>query len=175
MRFTSLIRSLFSFFSLISLAYAQTWALWLDAINILDNTDTFGDQIYFFILQKNNAEPIAYASLPEFPFSYTEENLKHFEPSILWEGNLPQKDKMSLVLSLVDREALPWLADEILGNIEISIANQGQGLSIQWNALTPSVSFDSNQDAPLAQRVYIEQNGGKYNFDLSWKPVENAS
>ncbi len=169
------LRRILALCACISFAHAQNWALWLNKIQILSDTDSFGDQIYFFILQKNNSEPVAYASMPEFPFSYTHENLPQFEPAILWQGDLKASNKVSLVLSLVDREALPWIADEVLGNIEVSIMPQAQGLEMNWVALTPSVHFDPNQTSPMEQRIYVEQNGGKYSFDLAWKMNENAS
>jgi hypothetical protein len=169
------LRNIFVLFALLSCTYAQNWALWLEDVKILANTDTFGDQIYFFLLQKNDGQAVYYASLPDFPFSYTAENLANFQPGILWKGDMTPKNNISIVVSLVDREALPWIADEVLGNIEIMIASQDQGLAIQWTSLTPSVTFDPNQTSPLAQRVHVEQNGGKYSFDLSWKCVENVT
>lgn len=155
----------------LSIASAQQWALWLDKIDVMSETDYFGDQIYFFILQKNKDLPVAYTSMPDFPFSYTKENFQHFEPAILWQGDVSKNSDLALVVSLVEREALPWIADEVLGNLSVSVSSDVMGLSIGWNALTPSVSFDPDQKTPFAQRVHVEQNGGKYSFDLSWAPV----
>ncbi len=168
-------RNLFFLFTLLSCVCAQNWALWLEDLKILTDTDTFGDQVYFFLLQKNNTEPVAYFSMPNFPFSYTHENLKNFQPAILWKEDITPKNKTSLVLSLVDREALPWIADEVLGNLEIDIDIKDEGVAIQWISLTPSVTFEPQKMSPMTRRVQVAQNDGKYSFDLSWKIVENAA
>jgi len=164
---------LLSFFTS-SWVHAQSWALWLEDIHILSNTDTFGDQVYFFVLEKQDSELVSYTSLPSFPFSYTNENLLHFEPGILWQGDCDPEHHLSLAITLLDREALPWIADEILGNLEVTLEPDFKGLALKWNALTPSVSFNENQSSPMTQRVHVESNGGKYYFDLKWKMVEDA-
>jgi len=165
-----------SFFILFTFPFlwAQEWALCLEDLKMISQTDTFGDQVYFFVLQKNDSQPVAYSSLPSFPFSYTQINLQDFQPGILWQGNVHRDEHLSLVISLVEREAMPWIADEVLGVIESAIAQDEKGIQFQWNVLSPSVTLEQNyhEDGPFTQRAHVEQNGGEYTFALTWKPVE---
>ncbi len=150
---------------------AETWSLWLNHLEIKSNTDFYGDEVYFFVLEKENDHPQAYTTLPIFPFSYTQENLPSFEPALLWQGNITSAEK-SIVVSLVEREVLPWIADEILGNMEMTLDPQENGVAITWESLTDSLSFDKKQESPLSQAVFVEYMKGSYIFNLEWKKVQ---
>lgn len=148
-----------------SLLSAVEVSLWIDKIDIYKQTDTFGDQVYCFILEKDPHGDFAQFSHPSFPFSFTKEGLKGLKPFSVWHEVFVDKDHYEVIFSLFDREVMPWLPDELLGHLKIAMTWHDKNLDVEWKELSPQTTLEESSE-PLKRRVVMKENGAHYVVDL---------
>lgn len=151
-----------TFFSMLC---AVEVSLWVDHIEIYEETDTFGDQIYAFILEKDPNGDFSQFTHPTFPFSFTKDGLSTMKPFSLWQSVFVDGDHYEIIFSLFDREVMPWLPDELLGHLKIGMSWEDKKLDVAWKGLSPDTTVEEN-DNMLVRRVIMKENGGHYAIDL---------
>lgn len=149
----------------VSMLSAAEFSLWVDRIEVVQETDTFGDQVYVFILEKSPEGDFLQYNHPSFPFSYTKESLEQMKPFSVWTSSFVEGDRYELIFSLFDREVMPWLPDELLGHIKLSMLFKNGQLEAQWKGLSSDTEV-LESDSMMTRRVIMQENGGKYIVDL---------
>lgn len=149
----------------LSFLSAAEVSLWVDHIDIYKQTDTYGDQVYCFILEKDPQGDFAQFTHPSFPFSFTKEGLKGMKPFSVWHEVFVEGDRYEIIFSLFDREVMPWLPDELLGHLKIAMDWNNKNLDVEWKELSPHTTLDESENS-MTRRVIMKENGSHYAVDL---------
>jgi hypothetical protein len=140
-------------------------SLWIDKIEVFKETDLYGDQIYCFILEKDPHGDFAQFTVPSFPFSFTKEGVKAMKPFVVWHEVFVEDDVFDIIFSLFDREVMPWLPDELLGHLRLSMLLKNGHLETQWQPLSAHTSIET-LSSDMERRILMRENGGDYAISL---------
>ncbi|MBM4222458.1 MAG: hypothetical protein FJ161_01450 [Gammaproteobacteria bacterium] len=168
-KISQILALIFAFFAFPVFATVQ-WSLIADKIIIESETDSYGDQLYFFIIEQHNGVADHFISVPSFPFSYTKHNLASFESVVVWTKTLEDQSDVKVIVSLFDREALPWVPDELIGSFFINFDNPNA--VPHWSSMGDECILDPAHAADLKQEVNFHQGSGKYKIMFHLEKVD---
>ena len=141
---------------------ASEIVLWVDTIEIKEETDLLGDQLYFYVLRENHQKKLSGAEMPTNPFSYTKSNLKYFQPARLWVETIADNEPITLNVSFLERELPPLVPDEFMGMMSILLnKTDSNELTVKWIA-GDNIKFLGNDQKSISQVFEVTHDHGRY-------------
>lgn len=128
-----------------------------------------GDELYFNITQYSNFKDKLESRIPEYPMHWLSKQLTSLKNVVLWQGELKERERIRLVLSLLDQDLQPWDLDDAIGAAEVHLLNQKGKLKIQWGV----PKFDKNNKEvemlkrAVPQRYVFKGDGSRYDVAFS--------
>lgn len=148
----TLFRSLF-LMATTSFCCALEATLMLDSLDIKEQVSGLSSEIYFNLVERDAQGELSHKTHPLFPYSYTKANLTHFQPTVFWKDVLKKSDHIELNISMIERELPPWMQDELLATIKVSLKEHEGQLITLWDAQNYGVL--ENNDATLMKQTIL--------------------
>src|SRR5690606_15255973 len=112
-----------------------------------------------------NEKPRHY-EVPEFPLHWLSKYVDKLSNVLLWEKVVEDEQGVSIVLSLIERDAPPWNLDDLIGSVKLKLKNEKGKLTKEWSIPNKNVTHRLSDD----DNVFIlTGDGGEYHIALEVK------
>ena len=150
--------------------HALDLELKVNKLEILEHSERFGDEVYLHVLESHD-EKLYEHHLPKYPFYYREGHLKDFKPTILWKKSLNDSEKVTLFISLIEKDAAPWNIDDLIGQLTLTLKIVDEKLQATWDMVDKE-----NLDKVISKdqkNISLElfNDIGRYQLDLALEIV----
>lgn len=155
-----------SFFLLCSSLWAQAVSLFIDKLDIVEHSETYGDEVFVHILE-SHGEVVSDTYFPDYPFYFRDGHLENFERTQVWSKELKDNDEVTLFISLIEKDAPPWNIDDLVGELTLTLSKKDGQIYSKWEIVDPEdldkfvVKTDKNID------LEFFNHNGRYHLDLS--------
>ena len=126
-------------------------------------SESQGDELYFDVLAYGSNQHPTHHRIPPFPHHWPSFVLDKIKNITLWQSNLPPHSNIKLIVSLVEKDAPPWNANDVLGSFELVLKRTAGGLAIHYQELG-KVESSIEVKQQLKQNVIFSLNGAEYRF-----------
>ncbi|WP_133128258.1 hypothetical protein [Legionella nagasakiensis] len=138
----------------------------LKQIKVIKEGEWLGDNLYFDISVLKANQPTKYLRVPKFPLRWPSAKIDSLKPITLWSEPIKNREKVSLIVSLVDQDSKPMNPDDVIGLIRVELKNENGNLQARWSMpnqkWTPVVSGVNSM-----QKFDLSNVNGHYEVFLS--------
>ena len=165
MRLFKLINFLILSFFLIGIAEAKEIKVEvkLTDIKAIKTEEKGGDELYFDTIEYSSLGHSKEARIPAKPLHWLSSQLSGVKNVVLWQGTVQDDESIRVILTLVEQDLEPWEVDDMLGSIQLNLANKSGKLTKEW--IVPV--FEETDEVEMLkkgdpQRYLFKGDGAKY-------------
>lgn len=164
----SLISLFISLFTLPVFCVAKELSLQvkLTAIESIATTEERGDELYFSVTEFPTNEKPRHYEVPDFPTHWLSKYLNKLDEVVLWEKVVAEDQGVSVVFSLIERDAPPWNLDDLVGSVKLKLKNENGKLTKQWSIPNKEDTEKLNDSENM---FILTGDGGEYHIVLEVK------
>jgi hypothetical protein len=140
----------------------------LIGIEAVAPSEKSGDELYLAVtVYPTKGKPEHYYH-PRRPLYWPSQYLERITKLALWNRELKVGESVTVLFSLIERDAPPWDADDLIGEVELQLQNTETGLNSEWSVLTRGANGKIHTHNNKAdQRVAtLHGQGGHYKLFL---------
>lgn len=112
------------FVSQLGLASIKPVKLVLSALLPFKVSERGGDELYMDFLVYPSKGKSTHFTVPRKPLHWPSFMIKNLKDVLLWEGEVPVGESVSLQASLLEKDAPPWNRDELIGSFILVLKNK---------------------------------------------------
>ena len=144
----------------------------LKLINIksISTMEKRGDEVYMMVTVYPSDDKPKHYHIPKTPLYWPSEHLDKIKLLNIWHAEIKKDQAVTLILSLMDRDAPPWNTDDLIGEIKVQLKNNKGELESTWslpNRTDPPITVMSKYGE--ARKFELMNDGGKYELYLVLK------
>jgi hypothetical protein len=131
------------------------------------------DELFMAVTSYPSKGRPLHREIPSFPRYWLSSHIKQIQNLSLWRGMLQDKEKITIQLSLIERDQPPFDTDDLIGTVTVKIVNNNNNLKVSWS-MPNSTETGTELDVSdlLSARVFtLKANGGEYITKFSIKMV----
>lgn len=108
------------------------------------------DELFMAVTSYPSKGRSLHREVPAFPRYWLSSHLQGVQNVSLWKGQLKPDEKVTIHLSLVERDSPPFDTDDLVGTVLVKIKNSKGTLDIQW---IKHGSKDTGKKASVANAI----------------------
>jgi hypothetical protein len=159
-------KKILTLFFLSAFVSAQVVKLHIDNLDILEHSERFGDEVFLYLLE-SDADKLNETYFPQYPFYFRDGHLENFQTTSIWQKDIIPGQEVKLFLSFIEKDAAPWDIDDLIGQVDITLQGNAQGIESSWELVSPqenTVVLSSTSDS---MSLEFSNNNGRYLLDIS--------
>lgn len=102
-------------------AIPQPIQIILTDITMITPTESSGDELYFSVTEYSSVERPNHYLVPNFPTHWLSDHLEQIKRVELWSKTLKADESVTVIISLLERDAPPWNVDDLIGTVKFKI------------------------------------------------------
>lgn len=110
---------------------AKNYQLVMHSIEHIQSAEQV-EELYMAVTTYQSDKKPRHYEVPEFPRYWVSSHLEPVKEVTLWQGNLQQEEKISLHLSLLERDAPPFNTDDFVGTVVVVASLSDEKLIVNW-------------------------------------------
>lgn len=120
-RISFLVCLLFSMVAFAQPEPSRPLTLQLTTIEKIHATENQGDELYFSVTEYSSLDRPTHYEVPSFPTHWLSDHLENVKDVTLWSKRLKEGEGITLLVSLIERDAPPWNVDDLIGSIKVKL------------------------------------------------------
>lgn len=140
----------------------------LDHLNVIQAQEKDGDELYFDVSVYRANQAVHYLRVPAKPIHWPSQLMGNISQVTLWSEPLKAGETVTLIVSLIESDALPFNPDDLIGLVRVRLKNAKGVLQTHWGM--PNRYNGPAKMAPHSsgtQKFDMQGDGARYNLYLS--------
>lgn len=139
----------------------------LDHLKVIQAQEKDGDELYFDVSVYRANQAVRYLRIPAKPIHWPSQLMDNVSKVTLWSEPLKAGETVTLIVSLMESDALPFNPDDLIGLVRVKLKNAKGVLQISWGMPNRYDGPAKMASQSSTQKFDMLGEGARYNLYLS--------
>ncbi len=140
----------------------------LVAIKAHKTREKRGDEVYLAVTAYPSQQRPHHKQIPDNPLHWISSHLDKIKHVPVWGNGLAEGDSVTVIVSLMERDAPPWNTDDLIGTVKVHLKNANGRLQVSWS-MPNSTESSATVKTRSGRTEKFELTGERSLYDLTFQ------